>query len=250
MNLPTIYDNLTQRDKAIVVGIFLPKYDREALQLLGFDTFRQAYNTLGYATGTTPGSVKLYRDEFDSHFPNSRHGWNRGLREYCIEVLHKVERLSLADYTDLIGMIVSGNPDIFIPDKHLPHTTFSAQRLITGEAAEQYFKDNYRDEPLFEGYECRDTTKTGCGFDFKLTKGFSYYCVEVKGINSESGKVVMTNKEYDTATCIGDRYDLYVVKGFCSQPSHTLYLNPTHNDSLEWSMAQRTTTITTYTSTI
>ncbi|MFT5633142.1 MAG: hypothetical protein ACI9SQ_000855, partial [Rubritalea sp.] len=37
----------TPRDKAILCGLFLSKYDNKALNTLGFTTFKEAYNVLG-----------------------------------------------------------------------------------------------------------------------------------------------------------------------------------------------------------
>lgn len=223
---------LNQRERAIITGIYLSKFDKAALNEFGFDTFRQAFNVLGYATGTKPSSVKLYRDEFDSYFPNNRHGWNRGVRDYCKNILKEVDGLSFDEFSNLVKAIVTGNKDIILPGKRLPKSTFSVQRLITGEAAEQYFTSVYGDIPQFIGYTCHNTTKTGCGFDFKLSRDRSFFCIEVKGLNDRKGSIMMTEKEYETAKDVGETYCLFVVRNFKEKPEHSLFFNPANNADL------------------
>ena len=59
------------RDKAILIGLYLSKYDQDGLNAFGFEGFVQAYNTFGYSIGFKPASIKNYRDEFDPYFPNT-----------------------------------------------------------------------------------------------------------------------------------------------------------------------------------
>ncbi len=62
------------RDKSILVGLYLSKFDDEAIENLGFKGVTEAFNTLGYSIGSKPASIKNYRDEFDPFFPNPRKG--------------------------------------------------------------------------------------------------------------------------------------------------------------------------------
>ena len=237
---------LDRRDKAILTGIYLSKFGGDALAEFGFKTYTEAFNVLGYATGTRPSSVKLYRDEFDQLIPNGRHGWKRGVRPYCLHVLNAVEGASFGEFSNIIKAIVAGTPYIALPGSGTAKTTFSAQRLVTGEAAERYFMQNYRKITEFEGYECHDTTKAGCGFDFMLAKGNDSFCVEVKGLNERQGSVMMTEKEHDTALLVGAKYCLFVVSNFRQRPEHTLFFNPILNAKLAWQKEERTETIVTY----
>jgi hypothetical protein len=79
---------------------------------------------------------------------------------------------------------------------------------------------------LFNEFEIEDTTKLGCGFDFKLTSQDVFYGVEVKGMNEAKGSIALTNKEHSVASIMGDRYFLFVVKNFKENPFHELYPNP------------------------
>lgn len=243
-------DALSRRERAIIAGIFLSKFGRKVLAEFGFSTFRQAFNVLGYATDTKPSSVKLYRDEFDSLFPNGRHGWNRSPREYCTDILKEVDDMCFDEFAGLIKAIVVENKDIILPGKKIARSVFSAQRLITGETAERYFTATYGEIPRFRGYDCHDTTKTGCGFDFRLSNGSMYFCVEVKGMNERHGTVMLTEKEYETAKETGDRYCLFIVRNFKAKPEHIMFFNPANNAGLAFSKHETTVIQTSYNTSI
>ena len=60
------------------------------MKKLGFESFTEAFNVIGYAMGSQPASIKNYRDEFDPLFPNRRQGWHkRPIRDYCRKVFEK-----------------------------------------------------------------------------------------------------------------------------------------------------------------
>ena len=61
--------SFSQRERLMLAGLFLSKFDREGLKCLGFSNFVEAYNAMGYALGGKPTSVKNYMQEFDPHFP-------------------------------------------------------------------------------------------------------------------------------------------------------------------------------------
>jgi hypothetical protein len=61
---------MDNRDKSIVTGLYLSKFDKDGLRELGFNTFQEAFNILGFSLESNPSSIKNYRDEFDPLFPN------------------------------------------------------------------------------------------------------------------------------------------------------------------------------------
>ncbi len=96
-------NSLPKRDKLIVAGLFLSKFDQGGLQTLGFSGFIEAFNAFGFGLGGRPASIKNYRDEFDPIFPNPRKGWHtRPLREHCREILDLSGHLSLSAYIELL----------------------------------------------------------------------------------------------------------------------------------------------------
>lgn len=222
--------NLSKRDKAVYVGLFLSKFDKKALESFGFTGFWQAFNVIGLSIGVSPASIKNYRDEFDPYFPNPRKGWhNRQLRDFCRTIMEDACEFSFDVFKGLIYSFI--NDDI-IPLDDYENTDEQyynknvANRLLTGKAAEEYFVQYYNSINLFSGYEITDTTKWGCGFDFKLANGSNRFYIEVKGINDKSSNILMTAKEFDVAKALKEKYCLFVVRNFVEKPEHKFFLNP------------------------
>lgn len=228
---------LTLRDKSILTGLYLSKFDDMGLRSLGFETFTEAFNVVGFALGVQPRSVKNYRDEFDPLFPNERRGWHkRETRKYCKDIYDAYHQFDLSEFSSLIKNIVYKNHDLDLLIEEIAkddgnlESTF-AKRLITGQAAEQYFRDCFVEVDVFQGHKLHDTTKFGCGFDFRLVNENSspYFGVEVKGLNDKNGSVALTSKEYAVAGLLEERYFLFVVKNFRDKPFHQIYRNPIKN---------------------
>ena len=222
------------REKSILAGLFLSKFDFEGLKFFGFDNFTEAFNVIGLALGVQPASVKNYRDEFDPLFPNERKGWHkREMRQYCKDIYDTFGSLNLIDFSKLFKDIIYKNHDLDVLIEEIAKSegekeSSFAKRLITGQAAEQYFKDNFLSLDLFRGYSIEDTTKIGCGFDFKLMpeKKDFYFGIEVKGLNDQSGNIALTNKEHTVAGILKDRYFIFLVKNFKEKPYHQIYRDP------------------------
>jgi len=225
-------NQIGSREKQVLAGLFLSKFDDKALAALGFDSFTEAFNALGYGLGGRPASIKNYRDEFDPLFPNPRHGWrNRKRRDYCMRLEGEYRKLPLADFAKLVANFVgAAEPKVESNqnDKEgLPPTSF-AKRLITGKAAEQYFQAVHPTIREFEHCEVEDTTSQGCGYDFRLwpKTGNKFKAVEVKGMVEQNGWLSLTEKEHESAAILEDRFFLFVVKNFREKPFHEMHANP------------------------
>ncbi len=222
--------NQELRSKAIIVGYFLSRFSKSGLDALGFDGFIQAYNTLGLAIGIRPLSIKSYRDEFDPFFANDRVGRKRATpREYCTRYMTEYSNWSLNSLSQLIQSLVV--PDvtarILLEKFDIPsNDTSVAKRLITGRAAEEYFKTNHSSLPVFQGFVLEDMTQIGCGFDFYLTKNKEHLGVEVKGLADVSGSISMTEKEFKVAELLASRYCLFIVSNFNQTPRHDFLFDP------------------------
>src|ERR1700682_1957817 len=132
---------IAAREKLILVGLYLSKYDSLGLKRLGFDSFLEAFNVIGYALGSRPASVKNYRDEFDPVFPNRRKGWHkRAIRDYCRAVLEEYKDLDLESFSGLIMSFVgcdeSIESEVQGEEQQGERSSNFAKRLITGVAAE------------------------------------------------------------------------------------------------------------------
>jgi len=217
------------RDKAILIGLYLSKFDEEALAQLGFEGFNQAFNTLGYSIGIKPASIKNYRDEFDPYFPNQRKGWHkRALRDYCKKFLDKFGNLGLKNFTELVESFVIKDYAIekFVAEiEKKDYSKQIAKRLITGEAAEEYFKINYHNVSEFSEFSLYDARKNACGFDFKISLDSNYFCVEVKGLNNATGSISLTEKEFSVAKNQKEKYCIFIVS-ILEKPIHQYIINP------------------------
>src|SRR2546423_13353008 len=127
---------IPKREKLILVGLYLSKYDDLGLRRLGCDTFIEAFNLFGYALDSKPASIKNYRDEFDPLLSKRRKGWHkRKTRDYCLQVFEEYRKLDLESFTALLKAFVGYDENAwsqFQLSKRARNgeSTF-AQRLIT-----------------------------------------------------------------------------------------------------------------------
>src|SRR5271169_5715551 len=157
---------IATREKLILAGLYLSKYDSLGLKKLGFETFVEAFNVIGYAMGSQPASIKNYRDEFDPLLPNRRRGWHkRPTRAYCLKVFQEYKGLDLESFTGLVKSFVGYDENLWSevqPKEQDKGDSNFAKRLITGLAAEQYFESVQPTLPEFKDYVVENTTRLGC----------------------------------------------------------------------------------------
>ena len=240
--------NQGNREKAILCGLLLSKFGQTALRALGFSSFVEAFNALGTALNTKPASIKGYRDELDPLFPNQRVGWNkRELRRHCREVYEEHGGRSLNELTSIIGGYL--DPEFGLSPVPLEGLSEDdgdssfARRLITGRAAESFFEENHHHHPEFAGGALVNTTRFGCGFDYRINfENRPFFAVEVKGLREARGTIQLTEKEHQRAEDLRDHYFLCVVSNFRETPAARLWRNPL-SSSLEWARKDQTITI-------
>lgn len=238
---------LPAREKLILTGLYLSKYDAAGLKHLGFESFVEAFNVIGYALGQKPATIKNYRDEFDPLFPNNRKGWHkRPTREYCLKLFEEYKHLDIQTFTALVKSFAGYDQNVWSetepePEKRDGESQF-AKRLITGLAAERYFESVQSTLPEFSGCSIENTTRLGCGYDFRVSPGMKegFLAVEVKGLKGRVGSLSLTPKEYEVASALGTRFFLFVVKNFRESPFHEIYRNPLAS-GLEFSKKERVT---------
>lgn len=222
----------------MLAGLFLSKFSQEGLRYLGFSTFAEAYNAMGFALNTKPTSIKNYMQEFDPLFPNGRKGWHqREMRHDRRELFERYGHLPLKAFAGILEpMLLSayppGLPDDLkelaeIDEESLVNESFS-KRLITGIAAERFFESEFPNLACFHSHSLTNVTRFGCGFDFRLQSDSSdpFLAVEVKGIAGPQGEIQMTRKEHMVAGMLRDRYFLCVVRNFVERPALSIFRNP------------------------
>jgi hypothetical protein len=234
------------RESQILCGLLLSKYNEKALASLGFESFAEAYNVLGSALNVRPATIKNYRDELDPYFPNRRKGWyQRPLRKHCETVLKEYGDLPLSKLVIIVKTLFDPVADLVeSAEEEEAEPSAFAKRLVTGQAAEGYFRTNYETHEALVGGLLVDTTKTGCGFDFRIN--FSdramFYAVEVKGLFDSGGSIMLTEKEHSRAQQLRNRYFLYVVRNFRDIPFASVWRDPL-NSQLKWDLVSQQQTI-------
>ena len=244
------------REKLILAGLYLSKYDELGLKKLGFESFQEAFNVIGYGLGSRPASVKNYRDEFDPLFPNQRLGWHkRQRRAYCIEIYNKYNDLDLDKFSALLKSFVGYDENALSvtdsgKEKKEGESLF-ARRLMTGLAAENYFEAVRPQLHEFKDFELENTTRLGCGYDFRLLRNANadFLAVEVKGLQERTGSIALTPKEYEVAASLTVRFFLFVVKNFRETPVHDIYCNPL-SSNLKFTQKKRTVVQVSWSATI
>jgi hypothetical protein len=238
-------DRIGHRARLILAGLFLAKFDSIGLRRLGFRTFAEAYNVIGYALAAQPASIKNYRDEFDPLFPNRRKGWHkRPIRHHCLKVLEEYGNLDFELFAGLIESFVGYDEnrmsEVQAEEDNNNLSSGFAKRLITGLAAEQYFESVQPSLPEFRDLQLENTTRLGCGYDFRLhaASGERFLAVEVKGMRELAGTLSLTPKEYAAAREMRDRFYLFVVKNFQKSPFHQIFPDPL-SGQLDFTKAER-----------
>jgi hypothetical protein len=248
-NAHSTRDGITTRQKLILSGLYLSKYDSLGVKKLGFDSFVEAFNVIGYALGSRPASIKNYRDEFDPLFQtNRRKGWHkRPTRDYCRAVFEEYKSLDFESFTGLVRSFFGFDENLLseiVPAEQQNDGSSSfAQRLITGVAAEQYFETVHAGLPEFKDHLLENTTRFGCGYDFRLRQQLDckdFLAVEVKGLKGQNGTLSLTPKEYDVASSLRGRFFLFVVRNFRESPSHVVFQDPV-SSGLQFRKAERVT---------
>ena len=239
---------------SMLAGLYLARFDRDGLEHLGFASFSEAYNVLGFVLGAKPTTVKNYMQEFDPFFPNQRKGWHgRPPRPDRVAAMEEYAGYSIEEFARLLrGLGLPGDDEeiVAVEEKAglsdgLPAA--GARRMLTGAAAENYFASVFPTLPQFSSYNLIDVSRLGCGFDFKATCTFEsrFRAFEVKGLSEPGGGIQMTEKEYRVAGVLQERYYLAVVSNFRETPCLRLYQDPIAG-GLDFARQERLVTVVTW----
>lgn len=203
---------------ALIVALFLSKFDVHSYEVLGYKSWVQAFADIGDRLGAKPNTIKQMREQFDPLFPNSRVGWHqRPLSPTRTRVVEEFGGLSFEAYAMLVRSMLRlekeavelNQATLFLTKQKQVESIVSEEDQIadelstqtrgkTGRIAETYFMELFNAAQLpFEG-ELVDRRDDGCGYDF-LIKGDTQHAVEVKGLAQPKGGLLFTNKEWETS---------------------------------------------------
>jgi len=228
-----------QNELALIVAYYLSRSDKKGYLTLGYKSFNEAAKKIGWILDVKPNTVKNMRDEFDPYHQNNRIGWKRELRgsrkkiiksfqeiddeilfEVVKEILHNKEFKKTEQYEDIRALFgdreksSEQGPSVFI------------LRGPTGEAAESFFVEYFRNTAKPVSGKLIDSRDLGCGYDFEIQNNGQSHFVEVKGLASNGGGILFTNKEWQTALKNKERYYLVLVKNLSVKPQLLIVKNP------------------------
>ncbi len=74
--------------KISIIAYYLSKFDKDAVQALGYDTYSSAFSGISSRFGKTNNYMKLRRDEFDAIVSTVRQGWNKHEPSPIVTLMH------------------------------------------------------------------------------------------------------------------------------------------------------------------
>ena len=232
---------------ALITAYYLSRFDKKGLENLGYGSWKEAFLDIENKLDVKSTTIKNMRDDYDPLHDNNRVGWyQRELRPSRLYVLQKYENFSEQalrmvvkdilkkykdndyDNTSSIMNIMEDN-ELYDKESDIGLQRKYTTRGITGKLAENIFKEYFEQGRLtyFKG-TLIDKREDGCGYDFEIQNknGEIEYVIEVKGNKSESNGIIFTDKEWDIAQKLGEKYILIVVNDVYSDPNIDIYINP------------------------
>lgn len=224
---------------ALIAAYYLSKYDQVGYKNLNFLSRTDAVKQIGKLLGVNPNSVKNMRDEFDPIHDNPRVGWyQRPLRPSRVKVVELFQDLAEEELRDIVLEILT-NPEFVSSDECADVITPISRRenkrkgkavfIIRGptgrKAEEAFIKYHGTTQEPVPGilFDRRDH---GCGYDFEIKNPKGQIQVEVKGLDGNSGGVVFTSKEWNTASKNGNSYFLAIARNVAQSPTFQFIRNP------------------------
>ena len=194
---------------ALIVALYLSKFDKAGFEMLGYKDWREAFSDMGARLGANPNTIKQMREQFDPYYPNPRVGWHqRPLSPTRVRVIEEFNGLSFAAYAMLVRSLLrlekealqlNDATEFLTRDKAIKNpnqetgeitdNAFFSDRGRTGRKAENYFIELFNARQLpFQG-QCVDCRDDGCGYDF-LIQGDEPHAIEVKGLAEPKGSLL------------------------------------------------------------
>ncbi|HQU86021.1 MAG TPA: DUF3883 domain-containing protein [Pyrinomonadaceae bacterium] len=183
----------------------------------------------------------MRQDLLDPFFENGRVGFaSRGNtykhRKDFIELLFGKETENVKAFSDIVKLYLKKDfnfGDIKTTEVSPITKSKFKQLQLTGQEAELYFKENYRQIETFKDGLLEDARLLGDGYDFQIQIETDYFLAEVKGIRKSYGAFRMTEREFARAEEYKNDYGLIIVSNLENIPKMTAVFNPIANIVLE-----------------
>lgn len=226
---------------ALIIAFYFSKFDRVAVENLGYKSFSEAFKVIGEILAVKPASIKQMREQFDPYHENTRVGWyQRPLSSSRRDVMNQYggfsEAALRAIVLDILKTVRSGeqtddNYTKYISDKdNFPISRESSSiyttRGITGQSAEELFLALYNEGEI-NGFSVplKDTRLNGTGYDFEMIADPNYV-FEVKGLRAEKGSVLFTDHEWKVAQNLREKYFVVLLFNLDEKVKVSIVQNP------------------------
>lgn len=217
--------------KALVVAYAMSRLDRRYLEARGHSSWASGFNEAAAVLELPRSSLKNLRDEFDPFHENERRGWHqRPMRPSRQRVMADLDGLSEDALIDFVQCILSNQGDqieevlqVLASPPTVVHNV--AERLRTGRLAEEYFIAHCSRILHMPADELIDRRHGACGFDFGL-RSRPEIAIETKGLRTNQGSVLFTDREWTEARSRRDDYLLVVVGNLDREPGYRIFANP------------------------
>ncbi len=229
-----------QNELALIVAYYLSRLDKKGYSLLGYKNFDEATKGVGTILGVNHNTVRNMRDEFDPYHQNTRIGWKRELRgsrqkilqafqdtddetllEIVKEVLFNKEFNKTEEYQDIHAL--------FNDEKNKTSVKKSIPFILrgpTGRRAEEFFVEYFKNTHKPVDGTIIDRRDQGCGYDFEIKNERGPFFIEVKGLAADTGGILFTNKEWQTAIKSKDKYFLVLIRNLAQAAEIKFIQNP------------------------
>lgn len=221
---------MINNDQAIVVSYYLSRFNDEAVEKLGYKSWKDAFEDLSQKLNINKHTIKNWRDEFDP-FHGHRAGWHRRQpRKTISNIISQFEQLEEYDIRQVVEEIIIGN-EIELPEIDNSETTVNSNPVFilrgpTGKKAEQFFIEYHRINNSPIAGELIDTRDLGCGYDFEIESESGQHFIEVKGLANNIGGLLFTNKEWETAKQERTKYTVCLVSNINDSPEISFINDP------------------------
>lgn len=131
--------------KISIIAYFISKYDKEAINALGYETYTNAFEDISAHFDKRNNYMKLRRDEFDAIVSNTRQGWNKRNPSPAVMLLHN--ELNGFSFDELKEIVVKLIDDTTVKDTDV---------ILTAE--EKKIISNYDEEEFERIINAKDTS--------------------------------------------------------------------------------------------
>lgn len=168
---------LTDPNKKIsIIAYYFSKFDKDAIHMLGYDTFSEAFENVSLKFGKVNSYMKLRRDEFDALTGNTRKGWHKRSPAPGVMLMHnELKNYSFEELTDIVKDLIDDTTDPF-KDTEQVSGQIEILKEFTEDEVEQILNRNDASAGLIKKTGCYSTRIFDNNIQKSLKALYRYKC--------------------------------------------------------------------------